>query len=177
MPNIKRTAAALEAFMAEKNISMLVNYRILNRNEIESRYLTRLEQYMMTLEIEAETFLELAQTRILPAAFEYQHQLAGSIRDVLAIQPVVKVSVPQVEIGLINQLHESIARLTEETRVLKDLLAKAHKIINLPERAHFFADHIADQIETARQPADELEMLIADDLWPLPKYSEILFNI
>ncbi|MBN2103714.1 glutamine synthetase III [bacterium] len=176
LPNVKRTGYALDALIAPKNRKMLVSTGVYSEEELESRYITKLEQYVKILEIEADTFCELVHTKILPAAITYQTQLANSINALNSLTGTAKISVPETVIGLLDRITQNIQNLQNGCTRLQGKVAEGLAIEDdLPKAAKFFADHVVDLIESIREPADILEELIDDELWPLPKYSEMLF--
>jgi len=177
LPNIKRTGYALDAFIAPENKEMLIRQKVFNESEILGRYNTKLKQYISTIEIEAETFCDIINTRIIPAAISYQEQLlrvVGGLRDLKDMLPKDSFS---TEIELLKMVTLQIQTLKNDCRALKAAILEAEKIESLPEQAKFYADNIVDLLEKSRLPADELETIIPDELWPLPKYSEMLFII
>ncbi|MBN1996321.1 glutamine synthetase III [candidate division KSB1 bacterium] len=173
LPNIKRTGYALDALVNPENAAMLKKYGIFKQVEIESRYSTKLEQYITILEIETRTFIELLNTKVLPAAVRYQTEIAEAIK-VLKDVGMQKSSY-ESRWKLLEQLTEKIEKISGGIKSLRGALKKAEKIKKLPDRAKAFSDTVVDLLQDIREPVDELELLIPDDLWPLPKYSEMLF--
>jgi len=176
LPNVKRTGYALDAFIAQKSREMLVSTGVYSEEELESRYITKLEQYVKILEIEADTFCELIYTKILPAAIAYQTQVANSLNALSSLTGSAKMEAPETLVELLKKITRNIQELQNGCTRLKGKVAEGLAMEDdLPKAAKFFADHVVDLIETIRQPADALEGLIDDDFWPLPKYSEMLF--
>jgi glutamine synthetase len=134
------------------------NYGVLSRRELESRYEVFLEQYTTKINIEAETAATIAKTMLLPASARHLAMLLGAQLGELAADAE----------GLISTLVERIGTLEN-----------ANLAINQPEESLAHAEYMRDTTIPAmagvRDAADALEKVVADDLWPLPKYSEILF--
>lgn len=172
LPNVKRSGYAFDAFVQKKNMDMLIGQGVYTREELESRYITKLEQYIMALQIEAETVCDMAQTRILPAASAHQSHLVDILQRFGDLVPDVK---PESQTDLLRDITQEIEAMHHGCKRLRNMLEKGAQIEDLPERAKFFSDHIVDLIEDSRKPVDRLEALVPDDLWPLPKYSEMLF--
>ena len=131
---------------------------MLSKRELESRLEVFTEQYVININIEAETASAIGRTMLLPAAVRYLSELRMSGLEELVgeIEPLVK------------ELH--FAQLKLEDANLDE---------NHPEGAHkeaiYMRDTVIPAMEDVRDVADRLEKLVADDLWPLPKYSEMLF--
>ena len=175
LPNIKRTAYALDAFMDKKNTSMLIRQGVLKENEIEGRYNIKIEQYITTLEIEADTFTNLINTQVLPSAIAYQSQLLSVVKDMKELSDVIPAKEQAAEINLLKTVTEKISDLTSGLEKIEKILTEAGKIHDEVKKAKLLADKLVDTLNDIRIPADELEGIVPDDLWPLPKYSEMLF--
>jgi glutamine synthetase len=175
LPNIKRTPIALDALIDPKNVKMMEEQSVFTKEELESHYCTKLEQYVKALDIEVETFCGLIDTRVIPAALSYKESLLRVIEGVNALQKSIEIDTPELEIDLLKIILMNSKILKNGCLNLKSRVNEGLKIDDLSKKAKFFADNIVDLLEEVRKPADELESLIADELWPLPKYSELLF--
>jgi glutamine synthetase len=135
------------------------NYNVLDHRELEARYEVLLEQYVMSLNIEGETAASIARTMILPAAARYVAALASTGIAELAdeIKPIV------------SELHGAIQELERVN------LAENQPDDDLPAWAAYMRDTVIPAMNAVREVSDRLEKLVADDLWPLPKYEEMLF--
>ena len=175
LPNIKRTAYALDALMDKKNIEMLVRQGVYKEIEIEGRYNTKVEQYITALEIEADTFINLINTTVLPTAIAYQSQLVSLIKDIKSLGDVVPAAALAVEEAMLKAVSEKISSISAGLKTIESILAEAGEIHDEAKKSKLIADKLVDALNEARVPADELEGIVPDDLWPLPKYSEMLF--
>ncbi len=175
LPNIKRTGYALSAFIDPKNVAMLERQKVFSKAELDARYHIKLEQYVKTLDIEAGTLCDMIHTHVLPAALKYQRELAQSLKDAKEVAALVKDLNVEHLTNSLKEVNSAIVDLTKECNKLMELLQKGLAIENIEKQARFFADNIVDQIEAVREPADRLEKMLPDDLWPLPKYEEMLF--
>ncbi len=174
LPNVRKTAHALKAFIDPKNMDMLIRQKIFSKEEIEARYHIHLEQYVKTLDIEVDTLCDLIQTFVLPAALKYQNQLVNNIKNVQSITLQKPMNVDSLNDMLLT-VNEAISELTQRCDELHTALQKGLAIEDPEEQAVYFAEHIPDLLEKTREPADRLETILPDDLWPLPKYAEMLF--
>jgi glutamine synthetase len=157
--NLRATPDALPYLIADEVVSIFDNYGVLSQRELESRYEVFLEQYVTKLNIESETAASLARTSLLPAAAGHLALLLEAQLSELATETS----------DLINEFTEAIKKLEsanlEENQPHDDLL----------EHAKYMRDTVIPAMDGVRAIADRLEKVVADDLWPLPKYSEILF--
>jgi glutamine synthetase len=157
--NLRSTPEALPWLVDKGTVSLFKKYGVLSKRELESREEVFLEQYAAKLNIEAETAASIARTQILPATVRYLNELrmAGLDELIEEIEPVVK------------ELHFAL-------RALEDANLKDNQDDSSPIKwANYMRDRVVPAMEDVREVADRLEGLIPDDLWPLPKYSEMLF--
>ena len=157
LKNLRTTPDALEEVLAEATVSAFENYKVLSRRELESRHEVWVEQYALRANIEAETTFSIAKTMILPAALRY-----------LALISEAGVSALETDLrGLIDELVTALDALEKANAEPVDLEGM--------ELALFARDEQLAKSGTVREVADKLEKIVADDLWPLPKYEEMLF--
>jgi len=175
LPNIKRSGYALDALVASKNKKMLIDQAIFSEDELSSHYYTKLEQYVLTLEIEAETLSDAILTQVLPAAFAYQRQLLELSRGLVEMKSVIGDDSMGTEVELLKEISKLINDLNRSNKKLKTTVSEGLSIQNLTHKAKFFSDQVVDLLEESRKSIDKLETLVSDDLWPVPKYSEMLF--
>ncbi|HMJ32272.1 MAG TPA: glutamine synthetase III [Baekduia sp.] len=155
--NLPTTPDALPWIINKQTVKAFENYNVLSQRELESRYEVFVEQYATKLNIEGETSAAIARTQILPAAVRHLAELRAGGVDVL---------VDEVE-PLVTELHTALLALEK---------ANDH---DGPDgglkHAKYMRDTVIPAMDAVRAVADRLEGLVADDLWPLPKYSEMLF--
>ena len=166
LPNLKTTLDAIPELITPESIELFERYGVFNARELHSRYEVRLEQYAMTLAGEAKLAGEIGATVILPAALRYQTELAQNVA-------TMKAAGFPAETSLLAQVSEPIAELTAAISGLKAALA-AHVEGSLAEALHA-RDEVLPAMDAVRAAADTLEGIIADDLWPLPTYQEMLY--
>jgi glutamine synthetase len=157
LKNLRTTPDALPEILAEPTVDAFESYDVLSHRELESRYEVWLEQYVIRANIEAETAAAIARTMLLPAALRHVALVDAGGLDELAAETR----------SLVSEFADAISALDE---------ANAY-----PEGAEgldlavYVRDEQVAAMAKVRELADELEKVVADDLWPLPKYSEILF--
>jgi len=177
LPHVRRSGDALDALVTPENADMLVRQGIFTHEELASHYHTKQEQYVLTLEIEAKTFIDLIHTRILPAAIQYKNQLLKSIQLSKSIGPDLEPDTVAPEREIVHKISCLIQASYAETLALNQKVREANRLMALTDQVKYYSAEILDQLAAARRPVDELESLVADEFWPFPKYSEMLFII
>jgi glutamine synthetase len=173
LPNLRRSPESLGQLVTKQSRDLFTRLGILTKEELESRYHVRIERYLKDMLIECHTLREMVDTMVLPAAFEYSNRLADGAA--LAKTAGIK-KVPQIAAA--NQLGDVITRLQSARDELDAVTQKADHMHDDPEAAaRLLTSRGADAMERVRVLCDEIELKVADDLWPLPKYREILFPV
>jgi glutamine synthetase len=159
LANLKTTPDALPWIVEKSTVAAFKKYKVLSKRELESRYDVFTEQYVMNINIEAETAASIARTMVLPAAVRYLNELqATGLADLIGeIEPLIK------------ELHFALLKLEDAN------LDENHPDSSAQKEAVYMRDTVIPAMEDVRDVADRLEKIVADDLWPLPKYSEMLF--
>ena len=164
--NLRTTPDALQQFSEPAIIDVLDKYKVLSNRELASRQEVYLEQYILSVHVEAKQTAELARTTILPAAQRHLGELAGIAASLKAIDlPYVSETLSMVS-GLVTDLLAGVADLES---------ALGHEGgESSMEHAIYAKDALIPPMNKVRAAADALEGLVADDLWPLPTYQEML---
>jgi glutamine synthetase len=157
LANLRTTPDALPWLVEEQTISTFERYRVLSERELESRFEVMVEQYTTRVNIEAETAASIARTMLLPAAVRHLADLKAAGSEAL---------VAETE-GLVGEFYDAILALEKAN--------EGHPAEEGLELAKYMRDTVVTAMGAARDVADRLERIVADDLWPLPKYSEMLF--
>ena len=163
LPNNRTTVDALPALTTPKAREVFARFGVLSERELASRVEINWERYVKVQNIEASCAIDIASTMILPATARYLGQLsgAGSSRGISAVSERVA--------GLADSLVDAIESLRHAQHA-------AHEATSVPDEAVAFVKSVIPAQEALRAVVDELETLVADDLWPLPKYRELLFQ-
>ncbi len=173
LPNLPSCVEAIPAFISKQSIELFARHRVLDESELRSRYLIKLENYVKSINIEAGLMSRMGSTMILPAAFKYQKKLASSIshaQKILQDAPLAEQTEMLRELtASINEFIESINRL-DKARV-----AGEESRSDVLEHARHYRLEVLTAMTEVRIAGDKLETVIDDDLWPLPKYHEMLF--
>jgi glutamine synthetase len=167
LPNLKTTVDALPQLNTPEVIKLFDKYNVLTPRELKSRYEIYLEQYCKTVNVEANLVQTMAQTLVLPAALRYQTELASGATALKAAGMSASTALLEKVVGLSGKLEKAIGTLQSKM---------AHEgAADVMAEAKHFAKDVLPAMEAVRAVADELEGLVADDLWPLPTYQEMLF--
>ncbi|MEA2631291.1 MAG: glutamine synthetase [Chloroflexota bacterium] len=163
LPNNRTTVDALPSLTTDKAKKLFSGFGVLSERELEARVEIYWERYVKVGNIEANCALDIASTMIVPAAARYLGELAKapSSRGNNAVCEQVS--------GLADQLVDAIDGLEHAQH-------DAHEAGSVQEEATAFASSVIPAQERLREVVDELETMVADDLWPLPKYRELLFQ-
>jgi glutamine synthetase len=154
----------LPALSTAKSKAVFAKFGVLSERELAARVEIGWERYVKVGNIEASAALDIARTMILPAAIRHLGMLYGvgeASRSVAALCDHVG--------GLVDQLSDSIERLEQ-------VVHAAHGARDVHDEARAFVNEVIPAQLKLREVADELETVVADDLWPLPKYRELLFQ-
>lgn len=165
--NLRATPDALPVLQTTPVKQLFRKYKVLSTRELESRYETYLEQYIMTAAVETNLTVEIARTMIFPAAVRYQNELASACANLKAVGYDFDTETLDSMTALVKQLQDAIG-------ALETAAAMPHVESALTNAKHVH-DVILPAMLAVREAADALEALVADDLWPLPTYQEMLF--
>jgi len=168
LPNLKNTVEALPALIAPKNIAVFEKYGVLSERELHSRYDIYVERYCKDINTECATALSIAKTMILPAAYRYQGQLASTAASLKAALG------GDIDMGTLKNLTQLVTDLEKSVAKL-EAAAAHHGGGDLLAEAKHFQSEVLPAMLAVREVADKLETVVADDLWPLPTYREMLF--
>jgi glutamine synthetase len=157
--NIPTTPGALKQWTAPSTVEAFDKYKVLTERELHARYEVYVEQYVIKTNIEAETTFDIAKTSILPAALEYYTSIQSS----------------GLGLDIAKGLKEGLAALGHAIDELGEANLDANHPTDVIAEADYMCDTVLPKMLAVREAADELERIVPDNLWPLPKYREILF--
>lgn len=166
--NLKTTAAALPFLEKPEVKELFTKYSVLSERELESRLEIYLEQYCKSVAVETNLTIEMARTMIFPAAIRYQNELASTCANLQTLGYEFDKDTLDKMTSLVKSLQDSISSLVS-------LAAKAEGIECWHKKSDCFCEEVLPAMNEVRKYADELEDYVADDLWPLPTYQEMLF--
>lgn len=166
----------LDRYLDEATVNMFESQHVMTRAELVARTEIKQETYTKKIQIESRVFSDLCLNHVLPVAIRYQSLLTDNVVKVQSIFPAdVAEQMNANNLRLIRQIAERCSIITEETEKMRQARKAANVIEDVRERAIAYHDSVAPVIEQVRREVDKLEMIIDDELWPLPKYREMLF--
>ena len=170
LPNRRNTIESIPDTISPKSIALFGKYGVLSERELHSRYEIYLENYKKTIAVEAHLTHQIGARQILPAAIRYQSEVAHSIAQLKA----AGANAPQGQVDLLNDLTATVEDLQSGLAKLAQA-SDHHAPGDTMAHARYARDTIIPAMEVVRTAGDKLEGIVADDLWPLPTYQEMLF--
>jgi len=178
LQNEPSSSEALKAFIKPANIALFEKHGVLSKVEMTSRYHIWIDTYDKVIDIEAKTLKEMVNTLVLPQAYEYQITLANSLDILLDYSQDKNIKLAD---GVVDDRKEAFSDLSsnifyirKNLKELNALIAKADKLGEI-ERAKMYFIELKPVLQHIRKHVDELEAVMPDDMWELPKYKEMLF--
>ena len=174
LPNKKNTPAALPALIEPKNISLMEEFGVLTKVEMESRYEVEMEHYSKIINIEALTMLEMARKQLLPAVNSYMSELANTAASKLAVSENISV---RSETKTLTKLSADADAMSDAVDTLQDTVDASKALPTEAEKAVAFHDNVLPAMDALRAAADDAETICGEDYWPLPSYSKMLYYV
>ncbi len=172
LPNIKSMVEAIPVLLKEENIAMFEKFGVLTRTELESRVEIKYENYAKAINIEAKTMIDVAGKQIIPAVITYTKKLADTVNAVTAAGARATV-----QVSLLNEVSDLLEETKKALSELSSLEARAAAMESVEEQAKCFHGEVMPAMEALRAPVDKLEMLVDKELWPMPSYGDLLFEV
>ena len=174
LPILPSMVDAIPALTTDKAVKLFESFNVFTRAELESRAEIQYEGYAKAINIEAKTMVDIATKQIIPAVIRYTTVLAESINSVKAVSAALDVSVQ-------TSLLEKSSALLAETKTAMDklsgLIAESESHEEGRDRAVFFRESVVPAMQALRKPVDELEMIVDKDMWPMPSYGDLIFEV
>ena len=177
LENIKTTPRALDALVSKRAMKLFEDLHVFSHKEIEARHEVYLEQYFMKVQIESRVMGDIAQNHIVPTAIEYQNRLIRNVqglKEIFGEKEFKSVAGEQIE--MIRTISSHINTIVGNVNEMIEMRKACNKIEDSREKAIAYEERVKPFFDTIRYSVDKLEGIIDDELWPLPKYREILFT-
>jgi len=178
LPNIASTHEALEALTEKDNIALFEKYKVFSKEELIARYHIWVHMYNLTLEIEANTLNEMVNASVVPAGYEYEKLLARTLDELVRLKKGAGLKVDPAAIKdkkeHLSDIVSKIYYVRRNVAEMVKLLEKA-KAVSDEKRAKLYFEELKPLMEHIRRHVDDLECVVSDDAWDLPKYREMLF--
>ena len=163
-------------YLSPESITMFEQLNVMTRKELEARNEVKWDTYTKRIQMEARVMGDLTMNHIIPVATHYQSQLAKNVHNMRNIFPAEKIDrLCGRNMKIIEEIAERIQIIEQGVEDLVEARKVANKIENEREKAVAYHDTVAPKMEEIRYHIDKLELIVADELWTLPKYRELLF--
>lgn len=165
-----------DAYMLPSSIEMFEKSGVFTKKEIEARNEVKWEMYTKKIQIESRVLGDLAINHIIPAAIRYQSLLLDNVYKIKELFKGDKSDrIAAQDLASIESISEHISEIKSGVAAMVDARRKANKIESEREKSIAYHDEVAPKMETIRYHIDKLELMVDNEIWPLPKYRELLF--
>ena len=172
---IRNVPEAYEVYHEAQTVDVFNKLGVLAPNEVEARFEILNETYVKKLQIEARVIGDMCLNHVIPAAVKYQNLLIENIKGMKEIFGADFQMLCASEIETLKKISLYINNASADVEALVEARKKANRIEDIAQRAKIYSYEVKPMMEKVRESADNLEMIIDDELWPLPKYRELLF--
>jgi len=173
LSNFKTTPKALDAILSEKSTILFEDTGVFSKREAHARYEILLDSFYKKLQIEARVIGEIVTNVIIPSAIAYQSNLVENVKGLKDIG--LKESSYSAQLDIINKISEHVNFIKSNVEAMVTERKKANVIDDVYEKAKEYDEKVKTFFDPIRYHVDKLEQLIDDELWPLPKFRELLF--
>ena len=172
LPNIKSMVEAIPAITSEETVKLFERFNVFTRAELESRAEIQYEAYAKAINIEARTMIDMASKQFVPVFIGYTKTLADTINSVKAAGADTSV---QSEI--LSEVSVLLKETKDALKVLEKVTEEAAGKEEGPVQANFYHSDVVPAMEALRAPVDKLEMIIDKEVWPMPSYGDLIFEV
>lgn len=173
LPNIKSMVEAIPAIVTDKAVKVFEKHHVFSSSELHSRAEILFESYSKAINIEARTMISMTNVKYIPAVITFTKKLADSINSIKAAVADADVS---VQTELLKETSMLLAKVQAAVKNLMKVVEEASKKEG-KEQAEFFKDTVVPCMDDLRSPIDALEVIVEKDLWPVPTYGDLLFEV
>ena len=174
LPNLKSMVEAIPVLVSEKSINLFEKHKVFSKSELIARKEVLYDSYSKAINIEAKTMIMMASIQYIPAVIKYTTMLADSINS-------VKDAISEANLDVQRELLMETSKLLSEARTalqkLRTLVEEANTKTEFKDRAEFFYYKVKPAMTALRSPIDELECIVDKELWPVPSYGELLYEL
>ena len=168
---------AISAYTSPSSIKMFSDTGVLSETELHARNEVKWEMYTKKIQIEARVLGDLAMNHIIPVATKYQSLLLDNVYKIKAVYPADKAQrISETDLGLIEEIAERISKIKEDVSAMVEARKVINKLESEEEKANGYHDKVVPFFDSIRYQVDKLELIVDNEMWPLPKYRELLFT-
>lgn len=172
LPNIKSMVDAIPAIVTDKAVALFERFGVFTRAELESRAEIQYEAYAKAINIEARTMIDMASKQFLPAFIRYTKTLADTV---IAVKEAGADAEVQSEI--LKEVSDLLKETRDALRALEKITEEASSMTEGPDQARFYHEAVVPAMEALRSPVDQMEMIVDKDVWPMPSYGDLMFEV
>lgn len=176
LSNLKNTPEALEVFNRPEVIALFEKQQVLRKEEIHARYEVEMENYILKRQIETHVLLQIARGSILPAAMDYQSEILVNVQGLQDVLGKESGNYTGAQLELIKQAGDLIQQVHAESNQLQKVSNALDSVVSVSEKARGYAEDVLPLMESLGDTCSKLELTVDDALWPLPKFTELLFT-
>ena len=173
--SVTNVTEAFKACLEPSSVAMFESTHVLSKSEIEARYEVSNELFVKKLQIEARVIGDICLNHVIPAAVSYQNILVKSIQGTRETFGEEYRDLCKADMDTFRKISGFVNALSRDVEALVEARKKANRVADMAERARMYGSEVRQCMDRVRDSADHLEMLVDDELWPLPKYRELLF--
>ncbi len=174
LSNLPSMIDAIPALVSEDSIKLFEEFEVFTRTELESRVEIEYEAYSKAINIEAKTMIDIAGKSIIPAVIRYTTRLADSI---IKLKSAVSGIESYAQNAILIEVNEHLKESKVALENLKNYMDNAAEITDVTAHAKYMHEVVVPAMEALRKPIDTLEMIVDKDLWPMPSYGDLLFEV
>ena len=174
LPNIKSMVDAIPALNTEKSVKLFEKFGVFTKAELDSRVEIEYETYAKEINIEARAMIDIAGKQIIPAVIKYTTALATSLSAVAAACGDADISVQK---ELLVEVSDLLSDTKKALAALQDVTEQGASMEEGRAQAVFYRDTVKSAMDALRAPVDKLEMLVDKDMWPMPSYGDLIFEV
>lgn len=176
LTNITDVPKALSAFISDKTKKLFTENNVLSEIELEARHEIKLEIFKKSIQIESRVLTELANNHIIPTAIEYQNTLLENVskmKEIFEKDEFENLARPQIK--MIKEISNHISEIEKQVTEMVEERRKANNLEDIIKKVNSYNKKVKPYLNTIRYHIDKLELVVDNQLWPLPKYRELLF--
>ncbi|WP_435623070.1 glutamine synthetase III [Flagellimonas sp.] len=176
LSNNQNTPEAVQILTDKSSIALFKEMDVMSEVELTAHQEVELETYIFQIQIEGRVLGEMVYNYILPAGIRYQNELLENIKGLKEVYGAAHKKVAETQLNLLEQIGNHMTDIRKMTEEMTLARKRANSLSTINRKAQAYCSNVKPYFESIREQSDQLEKLIADDLWPFVKYSELLFT-
>ena len=174
LESISNVPDAFKIFSRKEVVDLFARHHVFSKSEIDARYEINMEILIKKIQIESRVLADMAANHIVPTAIKYQNVLIHNVQGLKDIMPDEYMDLAAEEIRTISKIAKHVKAIRESTYNMVEARKKYNNTPDIVERAIGYSDVVRPYLDNIRHDIDELELIVDDELWPLPKYREMM---